>query len=399
MSRPNTRLRQLREHTARLTRQGLAERANAYLWNQYSARVELDANYIGKLERGVISWPGGRYREAFRAVLGVATDAELGFRNTRRTPPVHPRPDLPGPARVDERHVREVLGAADLLHRWHHLHGGWSMRAATLAQLRWAAWLRRTEVPEALRRQLDSAIAHLAHTCGFMAFDTGDHPGTRRYLRFALSCAESAADWQSRAFILASLARHATWVGQSEEALTFTQHALVRADRLTATERSMLHTARAKALAATGRTREAVRELGIADDQFSRADPRDDPPWMSFYDRAQHSGDTAEAFAYLRAGGDRTVETRTRFTAAYAGHGAPYARSRALAHARLATVVLAGGDLAEGAAIGGAALETAGTIRSALITDTLRALDRCAARHVDVREVRDLRERLRPRLS
>jgi hypothetical protein len=40
-----------------------------------------DANYLGQLERGRIRWPQDPDRRAgFRAVLGVTTDAELGFR-------------------------------------------------------------------------------------------------------------------------------------------------------------------------------------------------------------------------------------------------------------------------------------------------------------------------------
>jgi hypothetical protein len=39
----------------------------------------MDAHYVGRLERGIRRYPTADYREAFRAVLGAATDAELGF--------------------------------------------------------------------------------------------------------------------------------------------------------------------------------------------------------------------------------------------------------------------------------------------------------------------------------
>lgn len=46
----------------------------------------METNYIGKLEQGRIHWPQDLIRRAgFRAVLGVATDAELGFRRPRRS--------------------------------------------------------------------------------------------------------------------------------------------------------------------------------------------------------------------------------------------------------------------------------------------------------------------------
>ncbi len=62
-----------------MSRQELAEAVNAYLWKMYEHAANVDANYVGKLERGDHRWPQDLYREAFRAVLGVATDHALGF--------------------------------------------------------------------------------------------------------------------------------------------------------------------------------------------------------------------------------------------------------------------------------------------------------------------------------
>lgn len=45
-------------------------------------RSAFNANYLGKLERGIIHWPKPEYRAALREVLGVSTDAELGFFET-----------------------------------------------------------------------------------------------------------------------------------------------------------------------------------------------------------------------------------------------------------------------------------------------------------------------------
>ncbi|MFV2084993.1 hypothetical protein [Micromonospora sp. LOL_021] len=62
-----------------MSRQELAEAVNNYLWDKHRRRVALDDTYVGKLERGRHRWPQALYREAFRAVLGVASDKELGF--------------------------------------------------------------------------------------------------------------------------------------------------------------------------------------------------------------------------------------------------------------------------------------------------------------------------------
>lgn len=42
----------------------------------------LDANYIGKPERGAVRWPHSDYRAGLREVLQFACDDELGFANT-----------------------------------------------------------------------------------------------------------------------------------------------------------------------------------------------------------------------------------------------------------------------------------------------------------------------------
>ncbi|MGH3887890.1 MAG: XRE family transcriptional regulator, partial [Pseudonocardiaceae bacterium] len=92
MAAANEQLRAARERTASLTspdvclsRQELAELVNAWVWEHYDKKVvEASANWIGQLERGKIRWPGKIYREALRAILGVSTDAALGFVNTRR---------------------------------------------------------------------------------------------------------------------------------------------------------------------------------------------------------------------------------------------------------------------------------------------------------------------------
>ncbi|MCK9903175.1 hypothetical protein CC117_09735 [Parafrankia colletiae] len=67
-----------------LTRQELAERVNRWIYEQDQTITEIDANYIGKLERGMIRWPQHRYREALRAILRAETDHELGFRRPAR---------------------------------------------------------------------------------------------------------------------------------------------------------------------------------------------------------------------------------------------------------------------------------------------------------------------------
>jgi hypothetical protein len=84
--RPNERLRNARQRMPSpggaerpMSRQELAELVNGYLFEVTGSVHNLDANYVGKLERGDHRWPSALYRQAFRTVLKTATDADLGF--------------------------------------------------------------------------------------------------------------------------------------------------------------------------------------------------------------------------------------------------------------------------------------------------------------------------------
>lgn len=87
---PNHRLRQARLRRPSpsgsglpMSRAELATEANAWLWRTTGLVYALDANHVGKLERGESHWPRRHYRDAFRAVLHASNDAELGFHVVR----------------------------------------------------------------------------------------------------------------------------------------------------------------------------------------------------------------------------------------------------------------------------------------------------------------------------
>jgi hypothetical protein len=88
-------------------------------------------------------------------------------------------------------------------------------------------------------------------------------------------------------------------------------------------------------------------------------------------------------------------EAHTRLAAAVAGHGPAYARSRAIARTKLASLTMVAGDPVEAVTIGAEGLEIAGTLRSRRAADDLRELGRYAGRHPKVAEVVELRQRIR----
>lgn len=62
-----------------MSRQELADAVNAHTHAHAGCRSAVDARYIGKLERGEHRWPFEPYRTALREVLGMTTNADLGF--------------------------------------------------------------------------------------------------------------------------------------------------------------------------------------------------------------------------------------------------------------------------------------------------------------------------------
>ncbi len=156
----------------------------------------------------------------------------------------------------------------------------------------------------------------------------------------------------------------------------------------------MLHSARARALAKLHRVEEAVEAVGQADEEFSHASPQNDPPWMTYYDAAQHSGDTGHALFDLALQGQFATEARSRLQNAVQGHTEAYVRSKAISGIKLASLTMAIGDPSEAAILGSAALLDAGHIRSRRAADDLRELSSFSERHSTTTEVEELRTRI-----
>lgn len=300
----------------------------------------------------------------------------------------------PVPTEVRQSDIDQVRASARLFTNWDHTYGGGVVREAVTAQLRWSGELLEAKCPKGMRAELFAAVGALSGVCGFMAFDAYAHDDARRMFTFGLTCAEEADDWHLRAKLLSNLARQAIWCGDPDTGLTHTELALVRTDRLTATEVAMLHTARARALGKLGRTQETLVAVGQADEAFARSRPADDPPWMAYYDQAQHHGDTAHALFDLAIHDVPGTEAAERLSVAVKGHADAYARSRAISGTKLASLLMATGDPREATAVGQRAIDDAGRLRSRRAADDLRELRRFAGRHARLPEVARLRERI-----
>ncbi|MBA8924496.1 hypothetical protein BC739_001693 [Kutzneria viridogrisea] len=435
MVEPNDHLKQARERVESprstgqpLSRQELAELVNAWVYdNTKPPRViEISANYIGKLERRKISWPQDPdVRSGLRAVLGAKTDAELGLRRPRRARStvadvdrqqfikaalgvtaaavgrqrglaelVAPTQPTPVPSVVGLTHVDEVRAAAQVFSSMDARYGGGLIREAVRAQLRYCVELLNAACSEQVRAEMFSAVGYLAHVAGFMLFDAYSHDDARKIFRFALQCAEEGQDWHLRAKILSSMARQEIWCGDPDAGLTFIELAMVRSDRLTSTERAMLHTGRARALAKLHRIQETATAVGVADDEFSQSRPENESVYVRYYDQWQHLGDTGHALWDSAMDGHFVSEARHRLATAVDGHGAEFVRARTISQIKLASLVMATGDPHEAVAIGWDALDAAGALRSRRAADDLRDLRQFGDRHRKETDVAELCQRI-----
>jgi hypothetical protein len=215
-----------------------------------------------------------------------------------------------------------------------------------------------------------------------MAFDAYAHQDARRMYRFALTCAEEVGDWHLRAKTLECMSEQATWCGDPDQALTFTELALVRSDRLTATERSMLHTDRARALAKLGRIQDALTAVGLADEELSHSRPANDPETMHYYNAAMHAGETGRTLWDIAVHhGQFPAEARHRLSTAVTGLGEGYVGSRLKDQIKITSLVMVTGDPDEAVMIGMRALDAVSTIRSHRMAEFLRELRHLSGAH------------------
>lgn len=245
-ARPN-RAFQFARRARGLTQAQVADATAELVERATNRRCGIDADYVSKVERGEINWPGAAYRSAFRVLLGATSDAELGLycpRSSDGTLIVAPSivagmptwvedamfdrdliryagaatlgalgaqlPDMlrgalhrtAVPAGIDDHHVDQLNQVVDFFQHSDVLFGGGMSRNAVAGQLEWLGdVLAKSSMSDAVRRSWQSSTARLADVAGFMSFDCGDQLAARRFFLVALQLAAEAGDVQQRVHI------------------------------------------------------------------------------------------------------------------------------------------------------------------------------------------------------
>jgi hypothetical protein len=359
---------------AELTASEVADQIADWIDGKTGKRPRIDADHIGRIERGLITWPGKEYRDALRAVLRVASNADLGLhcrsRGTRKPAAVA---DLAGqlvaytaaatvnalddsvvdslsadlgkpatPARIGRTDVEDLHRVIDGMERADHSAGGRTVvRSLALGQLGWAqSTLRLASFPNNdVRNTWMSAVARLGRLAGFMSVDAREHDQARKCFVVALKIAAQAEDWPSRLNVLSGMARQAVHLGDGAVALQFVTLARAGESAVSVTTQAMLHVLEARAYGVLGRAPEAVDAVRRAEDMFAQRRPEDDPPWLWFYDEAQLLGDTGHALYPLALRG-ADVDATQRLRQAVDRHQPSDTRGRTFSLTKLATLLI-----------------------------------------------------------
>lgn len=272
-----------------------------------------------------------------------------------------------------------------------NLFGGGLSCEAAIAQLQWAGKLLDGSAADDVRRATYEAVGNLAGVVAFSAFDIAAFDAADRCFHFALWCAEQGGSWALRANTLAELSRKAVYLGDVDEGMTLIEFAQVRADRLSATARAMLSTLRARLLALTERYDEARAEIEQADAHFAERNPAADPPWLCYYDEAEHQGSTGRAMIPLARTTGQLDLAVPRLEAAVRLHEARYPRSRTFSRTRLASLLMTTGYAKDALPIARQAITDAGPLRSKRLIGELQALAKVAETHARSSDVQELR--------
>ncbi|WP_051028818.1 MULTISPECIES: helix-turn-helix domain-containing protein [Nocardia] len=313
----------------------------------------------------------------------------------------------PAPAAATSRRlgvgdVERIRKRARALARQDHAFGGeLSARDALAVLTRTTDTVHARFPSDGVRRDYLRALAELADTTAGVAFDAGLHTPAHHAFAWAVQCANAAGDLELHTKALTGLANLAVHRNRPDDALTYAEMALVRADLLPTRLRAIAHTRHARALGALGahRGHDCLTAVHHAEDTFTVDDGRT-PDWIAYYTPAHLHRDNGRALLYLSTHGAGDFQhAHTRLNDALAQFPAGYSRGKALAAANLATLVMARDDPHHAVTLGQHALQALDDIHSDRVNHALGQLHDACLRHPDIDDVQALRHQLDAALS
>ena len=220
---------------------------------------------------------------------------------------------------------------------------------------------------ESERRAVLGAASEVAQLLGWTAYDSGRHGVAQRYFTQALRLAEEARDRLLGGAILANMSHQANYLGRHSDAVHLARAAqsAVLASPV-ATVSSMFLSMEARALAASGNSKESVRAIRRAEEKFEARDVESDPDWIGYFDRSELAGEAVHCFRDL----GHIKEARAFGQEAYSAD-APV-RTQAFIGVVNASVALKDGQLDEAAGLISKTMDLAAPVESRRYLQYLR---------------------------
>lgn len=418
---------------ARLERRETQEQTAAAIGELLERPV--DPEYIGRLERGVVTWPNAEYRAALQRHFGVASPGELGLYCSRSQPQQREADDVKRrvflnalplplvmssgtplstlvnlanaeltdmPRRVGREQVEQlralVSQAYQLGNRW----GGGMVRELLGAQMRWAVGLLDAHVDPAIAEDLYSAVGWFADFTAWECHDVGADTAAQRYFEVALRCSTQSANWDLWADSYSNVSRMLAYSGDGETALTMSHQSQLRPDRLSPLARACMAVVEAIAHGRCGDAQSALAAVRRAEEHFASAVPANETTTMiDFFSPAELAGDSGYALLPLAMRGQHVTTTVELLRSAAGSYPVDKARSRGLTELRLASLLLAQGDPDEAVTTATDALDDVDTVHSRRVVDLLTDLQRRTGdpRYRSVAGIIPLRQRISDTLA
>ncbi|WP_329787104.1 hypothetical protein V1227_19825 [Lentzea sp. DG1S-22] len=274
----------------------------------------------------------------------------------------------PHSSRIGASDVEQLESQTRSLRSVDYRYGGEACRDAVVVRIYWAQQLLTAEASDAVRARLLSAVADLHNLAGWTSFDSGQVGAAYHHFDRALDYARH--DEELTTNIVYRRGRVHLHHGAPGDALAYFQRGA-----FAPLAASIMYVNEAWAYARQGRSAEALRALGKAQDSFAASGSAHVPDWARFHDETDLTAMVGVVHAEL---GDTRLaipalsESVERF-------GPAMARSRTFCLIALACCHFLDGDLDEGRVVAMRAMSAARELRSERVWDRMRPLEQAAA--------------------
>ncbi len=308
----------------------------------------------------------------------------------------HPT-QTPAPGRIGMTDVRQVEAATRALRALDYQYGGGSCRDAVVAQLSWGQQMLGASSTDVVRQRLFVALADLHNLAGWTSFDTGLMDSARNHFGQALDLAKQGENEALMANILYRMGRVYLHQNAPDDALKVFQLGQLAAQN-SGSELAVgiLCANEAWAYAKMGSDEQALKLLGRARDEFSRANVAEAPAWAKFFNEIDLSSMIGTVHTELAQTVDAKY-TRTAIPAlskAINNFGDEYARSRSFNLTSMAINHLLEGDIDNGAKIGRQAVDLSESLKSVRTKQRMEPLRQEAEKRRNNPEARELADRV-----